>query len=158
MRSRFAAIAVFLGIAATVRAVDTAYWTEYAADPKDDALFLLMPFTEDLKKAAGSVVSVEAVGDVAVVVHNYWADRPALRVANDEVKWIVLERKDRPELLMIFASWSDRDAETAVSFLPGALGFDPAGLKMSDAEGGAAASFPLALPGPYGVRLIRAGK
>jgi hypothetical protein len=119
-----------------------------------------MRMVHEIQHSGGpeKVVKDFGYGEDAVVVHNYWADRPALRVANDEVKWIVLERKDRPELLMIFASWSDRDAETAVSFLPGALGFGPAGLKMSDAEGGAAASFPLALPGPYGVRLIRAGK
>ena len=74
------------------------------------------------------------------------------------MKWIVLERKDRPELLVVFASWSPKDAETAVSFLPGALRFDPSGLKLTDAEGGGAVSLPLALPGPYGIRMIRVEK
>ncbi len=97
-------------------------------------------------------------GEEVVAVHNYWADRPPVRVTNPEVKWIVLERRDRPELLMVFASWSAGEAETAVSFLPGALRFDASALKLSDAESGGAVEMPVGFPAPYGVRVIRAGR
>ena len=57
---------VLLASAAAAWAVDVAYWSEYAVDPKDEHLFLLMAFNDgDLRKAAGAVASVEAVGDAA---------------------------------------------------------------------------------------------
>jgi hypothetical protein len=102
-------------------------------------------------------------GDPAVVVHPYWVEKPALQVPNDDVKWIVLERKDRQSLLAVFASWSEKDAEAAVTLVPGALGFDVSGLKVADAEtgealpGGPKGPYAVRLPGPYGVRVIRVG-
>jgi hypothetical protein len=102
-------------------------------------------------------------GGPEVGVHTYWAEKPALAVSNDDVKRIVLERKDRQSLLAVFASWSEKDAEAAVSIAPGALGFDVSGLKVADAEtgealpGGPKGPYAVKLPGPYGVRVIRVG-
>ncbi len=99
-------------------------------------------------------------GGPEVVVHPYWAETPALRVSNVDVKWIALERKDRKGWLMVFASWSEKDADAAVSFVTGAPGLDPKGLKIADAETGeaipaAGGAFTIRLPAPYGARVVR---
>jgi hypothetical protein len=107
-------------------------------------------------------ISAFGYGDDVVTVHEYWADAPALSVSSDDVKWIVLERKDRRELLAVLASWSEGDAEATVALLSGGLGFDPAGMKFVDDEtgtaltGGADGRLAVELPGPYGVRVLRA--
>jgi len=99
--------------------------------------------------------------DGACAVRNYWADEPALAVSRDEVKWIVLERRDRREVLAVLASWSEEDVECEVRLLPGGMGIDPAGMRLVDDEtgesvpAGAGGEARILFTGPYGVRILR---
>lgn len=97
----------------------------------------------------------------AVAVHNYWAEKPALGVSNNDVKWIVLAKPAAKEALLVLASWSEQDAETDVTLTPGVLGFAADGLKLADAESGeqlaasAAAPLKVRLAAPWGAKILK---
>ena len=114
-------------------------------------------------KPEGKIFWDFGYGNDNVPVHNYWADKPVLKVDNGTVKWIALENKQEKEILMVFASWSEKDTETAVKFIPENLGFNPLNMKLYDAETGEEfvadkqGVFTVKLPAPYGVKMIRLG-
>lgn len=99
-------------------------------------------------------------GTEAVAVHPYWAERPALSVDKEAVKWILLARPAEKRLLLVLASWSEGEEEVSVQFHPEALGFDLDGEALWDMETGEAipaqgdGTFRVHLPAPYGVRLL----
>jgi hypothetical protein len=64
-------------------------------------------------------------GTEAVEVHNYWADRPALRVPDDDVKWIVLGRPGDETMMVVLQSWSPEPTDVEVTFRSDVIGFAP---------------------------------
>lgn len=99
-------------------------------------------------------------GSDAVQVSNYWAEKPPLAVSNDTVKWIALYRPTDTRLLVVLASWSDQPEEATLTISDRLAGLDRAAARMTDAETGDAIQpeapgvFKLALPAPYGVRIL----
>jgi hypothetical protein len=93
----------------------------------------------------------------AVAVHNYWADEPVLSVEPPQVKWLVLAKPQSRELLIILASWAADDVKASIRFNLERLRFLAGRPTLTDAEDGSAASpDAIPLPGPYGVRILKA--
>lgn len=91
-------------------------------------------------------------GTDAVNVHNYWADEPVLAVEPSGVKWIALVKPQAGEKLIILTSWAAEDVKAAVR-----LG--SADQPLTDAEDGLAVDGgATAMPGPYGVRVLKVGR
>jgi hypothetical protein len=100
-------------------------------------------------------------GEDNVVVHNYWADQPALTAAPAAVKWLALSKPATKEMLVVLASWSEKPVAAEVRIDLKSAGFSVAGAKrVLDAETGdelapsAAQPFSVELPGPYGNRIL----
>ena len=97
-----------------------------------------------------------------VRVHNYWAETPVLRVRPDPVKWIVLEKPETKELLIVLASWAEEAVRAEVELAPAVLDWDPQPARIVDAlsgdKAGSGRSFEVDLAGPYGVRILRASR
>jgi hypothetical protein len=97
------------------------------------------------------------------VVHNYWSEKPALNVDHEQVKWILLARPEEKRLLLVLASWSEKEEEAQVRFSPENLGFDLAGRSLKDVETNEViapegqGTFKVKLPAPYGVRVLGIG-
>ena len=92
-------------------------------------------------------------GDNRVKAGNYW-DRPAvIAVRPDAVKWLVLSDPAKKAALIVLASWSPETVEAKVSFSSEALGFDPRGCRLLDAETGEIVNASVA--GPIDVTLRR---
>jgi hypothetical protein len=81
-------------------------------------------------------------------------------VDHEQVKWIVLARPEEKRLLLVLASWSEKEEETQVRFSPENLGFDLARRSLKDMESGEVivpegqGDFKVKLPAPYGVRVL----
>jgi len=100
-------------------------------------------------------------GTDEVAVHNYWSEAPALDADNEQVKWIALARPEDRAVMVVLASWSEKQVKARISFDLKNLGLDLKGARVLDAESGEvlgddiAAPFQVTLPAPYGVRLLR---
>jgi hypothetical protein len=104
-------------------------------------------------------------GQPGVTVHNYWADVPALRVSNPQVKWLALAKPATHEMLLVLASWSEEAAVAEVRLDPAMLGLSSLdGLHATDVDAksrrDASQPFQVTLPGPWGncVLKVEAGK
>jgi hypothetical protein len=96
-------------------------------------------------------------GTPQTVVHNYWADEPVLAVEPPEVKWLVIAKPQAKEMLIVLASWATEDVKARVVLDPKRLGMPEGAPAVTDAEDGSAADpAAVALPGPYGVRMLKA--
>lgn len=102
-------------------------------------------------------------GTELVQVGNYWADQPMAQVSDPQVKWLALSRPPVREMLLVLASWSEQAVAPRLTLDAAVMGFDPAGLRVRDAETGevlsadAGGGCTVPLPGPYGVRVLRVG-
>jgi hypothetical protein len=93
------------------------------------------------------------------VVHNYWDERPAVRVDSDQVKWILMARPQEKALLLVLQSWATNDLTVKLTWDTQVLGFTP-GTRTLNAENGAQlpvtdGAISVDIPGPYGVRLLK---
>lgn len=96
----------------------------------------------------------------AVVVHNYWADRPALRVQCDNVKWLLAADSAKRTCLIVFASWSQEPQRVEATVDPAILGFPADGLVTDLASQRPAGrirggQFSFELEHKYGVKVFR---
>ncbi len=66
-------------------------------------------------------------GTPSVEVHNYWADRPAMRVKPEPVKWLLVARPEKKEYLLVLASWSEEPGRVELAIDRDLLGFSPDG-------------------------------
>ena len=103
-------------------------------------------------------------GGPDVHVHNYWDDAPVLTVTPEDVKWLVLEKPQTGDLLIVLASWSADDVAAHVQLDTTRLPTSEAHITDADAgtavAGPSATSFDVKLPGPWGngiVRVTRSG-
>ncbi len=90
-------------------------------------------------------------------VFNYWDERPATRVDNDTVKWIVITRPADKTALIVLQSWDGNATAATVTLDNKVIGFAPKA--ASDAESKEAVAFgkggfTVELGAPYGTRLI----
>ncbi len=96
------------------------------------------------------------------VVHNYWAETPALTIDRDDVKWLLLARPADKCLLLILQSWSRDPGKVKIRFDPSVIGFEPVGA-IANLETGAvvgaagAAGFDVTLDTPYDFKMIGVG-
>ncbi len=101
-------------------------------------------------------------GTPDVVVHNYWAEKPVLKVDDDNLKWLVVARPAEQRLFVILQSWSRQPGKVKVAFDYDAIGFRPQG-SVVNLETGAvvglaeAASFELGLDAAYDLRVLGVG-
>jgi hypothetical protein len=99
-------------------------------------------------------------GTSATAVHNYWDPKPALKVASDKVKWIVVSKTQENSYLIVLASWSDKPQRVEVVVDSSALGFSADGsiqdiagkAGLGEVKGG---SFALDLKYPYQVKFLK---
>ncbi len=100
-------------------------------------------------------------GTEAVQIHNYWDDSPVLTVTPEHVKWLVLEKRNTGEALIVLASWSQEKVTAHVQLDTTRLHADTANLTDVDTDTPAAASSPasieLDIPAPWGNRIVRLG-
>jgi hypothetical protein len=95
-------------------------------------------------------------------VINYWSDNPPVRVNDPENnKWILLERPSDKSLFLVLQTWKKADEEVNVNIDFSKIGFTPAAKARDVATGGelpfTGPDLKLALPGPYGTRVIMIG-
>jgi hypothetical protein len=86
------------------------------------------------------------------VSHNYWAEKPAITLNNQEVKWLYLTRDKAPKGLLLLQSYSPEAVKTTVS-VPGAK-------QLVDVETREVIAVPapspaeITLPANYGTRMF----
>ncbi len=87
-----------------------------------------------------------------VEVLNYWADEPAIRCANDAVKWIMLRRKGAPHALLLLQSYGEKSETAPLAFPKTAalLDIESRETLSTDASGALA----VAMPEDYGTRMF----
>jgi hypothetical protein len=98
-------------------------------------------------------------GTPAVVVHNYWADKPALKVVPPTVKWLVLAKPQDKTCLIVLASWSNKPERVEITVDPAVLGFPADGAvrdlsakgDAGDVKGGA---FSVEMKYPYQAKVL----
>jgi hypothetical protein len=61
-------------------------------------------------------------GTPAVTIHNYWADRPAVRVKPSTVKWLLVDKPAEKSYVLVLASWSLKPERVEVGIDPAVLG------------------------------------
>ncbi len=95
-----------------------------------------------------------------VDVWTYWADQPAFRINNDQVKGLLLTRKSDRKMFLVLQSWSKTPVKASVTFQPKQIGFAP-GKFVESALGGNhgkwnGGTLEMELPFPYetGIYLI----
>jgi len=92
-------------------------------------------------------------------IGNYWDPSPAILVAPQTVKWIVLVDRARRRALVVLSSWSEEKARAEIVLDPRNLGFSTG--EVADAETGEVlapgppGTLTVELSAPYGVRLLR---
>ncbi|MBM4032033.1 MAG: LamG domain-containing protein [Planctomycetes bacterium] len=103
----------------------------------------------------------------AVRVANYWADEPVLSIEPPQVKWLAMLKTQRlpksseaipvlSDALIVLASWAEEDVKASVRLVAHRIGRVPDKLAFTDAEDGSAVDpAAVALPGPYGARILR---
>ena len=97
----------------------------------------------------------------AIQVFNYWDDVPAVTVAPEDVKWLVLANPQTRGLLIVLQSWNSGSIDARVTLDPNRIGFVP-GPAAGDAENDAPVAFDgrqfqIPLAGPFGTRVLRVG-
>ena len=88
-------------------------------------------------------------------VHNYWDKKAPVKVADERVKWLLMQRGEA--LMLLVCTWNPEPATAALRFDTAVLGTNPA--NATDAESGKNVAWEdgtlsLELEG-YGARLIR---
>ncbi|MFW6107320.1 MAG: glycoside hydrolase domain-containing protein [bacterium] len=101
-------------------------------------------------------------GSDAVAVHNYWEEKPLLRVTPREVKWLALVKPASGEMLLVLASWAADPATATVTVNDAATALARVeDRRVLDAESErlvaetAARPFQVELPAPWGNRVLR---
>ncbi|MFI5381087.1 MAG: glycoside hydrolase domain-containing protein [Tepidisphaerales bacterium] len=102
----------------------------------------------------GKLLTAFGYGTPSVTVHNYWDDRPLLRVEPASVKWLALRKSATGELLIVLANWSQERVKASLQLTPASK------FKATDAETGqpldsATNTLEVDIPGPWGNRIIR---
>ena len=101
-------------------------------------------------------------GTDRTTVVNYWSDDPPVTVSDpDNNKWLLVVRKSDNALLLVLQTWNKTDTDVTVTLDPARLGFRPAA-QAWDVETGqevptTGEALRLALPGPYGTRIVTLG-
>jgi hypothetical protein len=72
--------------------------------------------------AMETVLQKFGYGTPAATVHNYWADKPALRLKPSPVKWLLMDKPAEKSYLLVLASWSSKPERVEVEFDPAVLG------------------------------------
>ncbi len=123
-----------------------------------------MRMVHEIQRSGGKLddlVTGYGYGRADVAVHQYWEDQPAAATGNDQVKWLLLAKPAEKSLLLVLASWSEKDELAHIAINPAALGFTPPDKPLVNAETGEAIapaadhSYPVPLPGPYGVVVLK---
>jgi hypothetical protein len=94
--------------------------------------------------------SVYGYGQPGVTVHNYWEEKPFLRLDNPQIKWIALAKDEAPTLLLL-QSYDPKACQARLAL--------PAGTRLLDVftRRSQPADQPVAFPADYGTRLFLAG-
>ena len=95
-------------------------------------------------------------------VHNYWADKPALRIANEDVKWLLVSRPKDRKVFLVLQSWlKTPGAKVTATFDEGTIGFKPSGPAVEAADGKPTndttikgGEFTVSFPDAYGTRVL----
>ena len=101
-------------------------------------------------------------GTPATAVHNYWAQRPALTVRPERVKWLAVAQPAEKSCLLVLASWSTQSERVEVTVDPQVLGFSADGpvrdlafhRELGEMKGN---RFTCELPYKYQVKFLRVG-
>ncbi len=99
--------------------------------------------------------------DPDVVVHNYWAEHPALTMDRDDVKWLLLARPRDQRLFLVLQSWSREPVRIKGRFDGQVIGFQPAAVLVNPETQAAIPfadnRFEVELAGKYGTLVLDAG-
>jgi hypothetical protein len=96
-----------------------------------------------------------------VNVYNYWDAKPVIETDNDRVKWIVIERPDLQESIIVLCSWLPELKEVKIKFnenfpqkAPSELRDFETGNVPQKSNGG----WDIKLTPPYGIKIIKVKK
>ncbi len=98
-------------------------------------------------------------GQPGTDVHEYWSETPAAVCGEEAIKWLVLARPERKDVLLVLASWSPEAVEATVTLNPKVIGFAPPPVATELftmerlAMQGNRVTVPI--PAPFGCRVVR---
>ncbi|MCM8830052.1 MAG: LamG domain-containing protein [Candidatus Omnitrophica bacterium] len=113
------------------------------------------PLSEKIIADLDKIIFEFGYGEDKIEINNYWSETPIVEVNNENVKWIGLIDREKREILIIFASWSEKNEEVEIKTNEKNIGFKLKGEIIDVEINEKLVSNNIRLYGPYGVRIVK---